>query len=483
MACNLAASQGGALTQLIALGAADKYLTQNASITFWRFRYNKYTNFACEAIEQPFNSQVMFGSETQLTFNRTGDLIYWTYVVIDLPGIDAITNNTGQNAMWSQPFPGLSKGPGGTYCDPCRDGPDDEDDEDEHPCEYPDGIGENGDPWAHYTNAIGQFLIRRASLVIGGQVIDTLYGDYLYMWEELSGKPGKRLRQMIGKEFHLAHLIDDSKHARRLYVPLPFWFTQTSGNALPVVSLQFHGIQLHVNFADLQTCVQTSASVQPNTSVLVIKKQNRNPLVEQDLRAQVETTYVYLDIDERDRFATGSFEQLITQVQAYQITTRSCQVRMSLNFNHPIIELIWAVRRKCQENVNNWCCYAGKNLEDPIKLVTLKLNNLPRFAPKEGRYFRLVQPYQHHTNIPDTFVYCWSAALHPEEAQPSGSVNFSRIDNVELTFEMQDGIDQLPNLKRDSGRPVSGDFTIVVFARSWNILRYREGLGGLAYSN
>jgi len=223
----------------------------------------------------------------------------------------------------------------------------------------------------------------------------------------------------------------------------------------------------------------------------VLKRGNRNPLVEQDLRALIETTYVYLDIDERDRFATGSFEQLITQVQAYQICTRSCQVRMSLNFNHPIIELIWAVRRKCQDNVNNWGCYAGRNLEDPIKQVHLKLNNLPRFAPKEGRYFRLVEPYQHHTNIPDTFVYCWCAALHPEEAQPSGSVNFSRIDNVELTFEMQEGIDQVPRAKRSLGteasqgnlKPVSGDFTCFVFARSWNILRYREGLGGLAYSN
>jgi hypothetical protein len=116
---------------------------------------------------------------------------------------------------------------------------------------------------------------------------------------------------------------------------------------------------------------------------------------------------------------------------------------------------------------------------------------LPRFAPKEGRYFRLVEPYEHHTNIPDTFVYCWSAALHPEEAQPSGSVNFSRIDNVELTFDMQEGIDAVPRPRRFSPaeqsqcnlRPVSGDFTVLVFARSWNILRYREGLGGLAYSN
>ena len=213
--------------------------------------------------------------------------------------------------------------------------------------------------------------------------------------------------------------------------------------------------------------------------------------MEQDLRANVETTYVYLDIDERDRFATGSFEQLITQVQAYQICTRSCQVRMSLNFNHPIIELIWAVRRKCQDATNNWGVWCGKNGEDPIKQVNLKLNNLPRFAPKEGRYFRLVQPYQHHTNIPDCHIYCWSAALHPEEAQPSGSVNFSRIDNVELTFDMQDGIDQIPRGRQVSPKEqalcntkaATGDFTCFVYARSWNILRYREGLGGLAYSN
>lgn len=492
--CSASASLGGALTQLIALGAADKYLTQNASITFWRFRYNKYTNFACEAIEQPFNSQVMFGSDTQLTFNRTGDLIFWTYVVIDLFGIEACAEGgprCGAGQLHTQPFPGLSSGPNGTYCDPCRDQEEDDEDEVDRSCQYPDDIGQDGEPWCHYTNAIGQYLIRRASLVIGGQVIDTLYSDYLYMWEELAGKPGKKLREMIGKENHLAHLIDDSSHNRRLYVPLPFWFTQTSGNALPVVSLQFHGIQLHVCFADLQSCVQTSCNMNKNNPVLVLKKQNRNPLVEQDLRALVETTYVYLDIDERDRFATGSFEQLITQVQAYQICTKSSQVRMSLNFNHPIIELIWAVRRKCQDSVNNWCCYAGRNLEDPIRLVHLKLNNLPRFAPKEGRYFRLVQPFQHHSCIPETFVYCWSAALHPEEAQPSGSVNFSRIDNVELTFDMQEDIDQVPRARRVSSaeqsqcnlRPVSGDFTVLVFARSWNILRYREGLGGLAYSN
>lgn len=493
MACSsIGASQGGALTQLIALGAADKYLSQNPSITFWRFRYSRYTNFAMEPIEQPFNTQVMFGNDTQLTFNRTGDLIFYCYVVIDLPGIEACQDGptcgaNSQVPLYTLPYPGLTRGENGTYCDPCRDN--DGELDDVNCCGYPNDV-DSQVPYAHYTNAIGQWLIRRASLVIGGQVIDTLYADYLYAWEELSGKPGKKLREMIGKDNSLQYLINDSRHTRRLYVPLPFWFTQSSGNALPVVSLQFHGIQLHVCFADLQSCVQTSCIAGANSPVIVLKTYNRTPLVEQDLRAVVESTYVYLDIDERDRFATGSFEQLITQVQSYQVTTRSSQVRMNLNFNHPIIELIWAVRRQCQASVNNWFCYAGKHLEDPIKVVHFKLNNLPRFSQKEGRYFRLVTPYQAHTNIPDSHIYCWCAAIHPEEPQPSGSVNFSRIDNVELTFDMQDGLDQPPkprafalDERTCNVRAATGDFSVLVFARSWNVIRYREGLGGLAYSN
>jgi hypothetical protein len=497
----LGASQGGALTQLIALGAADRYLSQNPSITFWRHRYNRYTNFAMEAIEQPFNTQVMFGQDTQLTFNRTGDLLYWTYVVIDLPGIEACSANIGCPGSGGQPGPGplfVNRYPGltpGDYCDPCGDSPTNANaNVDVNACcAYPGGVQA---PWAHYTNAIGQYLVRRASLVIGGQVIDTLYNDYLFMWEELSGKPGKRLEEMIGKECSLENLVADSFVDRRLYVPLPFWFSMTnaSGNALPVVSLQFHGIQLHVCFADLQACVQTSCNVVADVApspLIVVKTRQRTPLVDQDLRAVIESTYVYLDIDERDRFATGSFEQLICQVQAYNICTKTCQVRLNLNFNHPVIELMWAVRRNCQGNANNWFCYSGRDGRDPIRAVSLKLNNLPRFAPKEGRYFRLVQPWQFHTNIPKSFVYCYSFALYPEEPQPSGSCNFSRIDNIELTFDMQPGIDvaPIPTFPPDNVisqcqlPPITGDFTVLVFARNWNVLRYREGLGGLAFSN
>jgi len=460
------ASTGGTLTQLIALGAADVYLTQNPSITFFRFRYNKYTNFAMEAIEQPFNTQVAFGSDVMVTLNRTGDLLYFQYVVIDLPGITSCTPTTSTCGIGGNQFPCCSS------CDPCADGP-----APETPCGVTSSSVQEDDvdvidtctgldtPWAHWTNAIGQFLIKRACLVIGGQIVDNLYNDYLFMWEELSGQPGKRLHEMIGKRYTRAQLVADSSRDRRLYVPLPCWFTQTSGNALPLVSLQFHGVQVSVCFEELRRCVQVSSC-----DTTVIKTRDCSPLSNNDLAARLDTVYVYLDIEERDRFATGSFEQLISQVQNYVITTKSCQVRMNLNFNHPIIEMIWAVRRKCQENCNNHFNYAGKWGRDPVKYVHLRLNNLARFSGREGRYFRLVQPWQFHTNIPDSFTYCFSFALHPEDAQPSGSANFSRIDNVEFVLDLQDALSE-------------EEVTVLVFARNWNVYRFREGLGGVAFSN
>jgi hypothetical protein len=482
-------SQGGALTQLIALGAADRYLTQNANITYWRHRYNRYTNFAMEPIEQQFNTSVGFGQETQITLNRTGDLIFYTYVVARIPGIIGRRSNDQPTKNFPAVLPSEA-------CNSCGDL---NDVMTAPPC-VPEEMIQSG--YAHYTNAIGQWLVQRASITIGGQVIDTLYADYLYMWEELSGKPGKRLEEMIGKEYSVPDLVRASSMTRRLYIPLPFWFSSpnASGNALPVVSLQFHGIQMQVRFAELQTCIQTSChqapilengqSVQPDRPYVQVYQNSPDGVGAQiensSLQASIETTYIFLDIEERDRFATGSFEQLITQVQYYQQTTSGTQdIRINLNFNHPVIELIWAVRRECLRKANSNFEYYGYGGTDPIDKVSLKLNNLPRFQERDGRYFRLVQPWQYHTNIPSTFIYVYSFALYPEEPQPSGSCNFSRIDNIDLEFKL--------NRPPNPPKPLSAtycntsldttDVQVIVFARNYNILRLREGLGGLAFSN
>jgi hypothetical protein len=467
------ASAGGALTQLVAQGAMDTYLTVGPTITFYRYKYSKHTPFAIEAVSQNFNNQPNFGSDVQAKIQRTADLLFWTYLEIELPGITACTSTASVCGIGSTSFPCCDP------CDPCGDGPapellcpsngdeseivEDEDDDDL--LNGVDACSGLETPYCHWTNAIGQFLVKRACLIIGGQTIDTLYSDYLYMWEELTGKPGKKLREMIGKYDTIAELVEQSKYTRTLYVPLPWWFTRTAGNALPLVSLQFHSVSVHVCFNDLQKCIQTS-----DCDVHVVKTADCTPLVNADLNARLLNTYVYLDIDERDRFSVGSFEQLIQQTQFFTLCTKQCQLRMQLNFNHPMIELIWAVRRRCQELCNNHFVYSGKWNFDPIKAVSLKLNNLPRFNAKKGVYFRTVQPYQHHTNIPNNFIYCYSFALFPEDVQPSGSANFSRIDNVELIFDLQDAL-------------ADEDITVLVFGRNHNVFRLRQGLGGIAFSN
>lgn len=492
----------GSIVQLVAKGAMDRYLTDNASRTFWKSKYEKTTQFAMESVIQSFNSQVQFGQTSQITLNRTGDLVYYLYVVIELPGIKAVDmtlNSTQHMTMGRSQFPtgsggSLHKADANVYADFCHEadimGTHGEQSSvssqivsdallkgktrwlaEKYGSNYIADSDANDDMsdmpiWASWSNSIGQLLIKCASIVIGGSTIDTLYSDFIYMWEELTGKTGKRLTEMIGKRDCLRELVHDSAGARLLYVPLPFWFTQNSGQALSLASLQFHGVQIQVEFERLENCI----SVSDESKVAVVNVGTNTPLTQSCLAAAIDTTYVYLDTSERSKFATTHFEQLIVQLQHYSITSSNSQVRMSLNFNHPCIEMIFAVRRQVNERSNSWFNYAGIDGRDPVIKAGLHLNSQPRFNNRPGSWLRLVQPYQFHTNIPNGYIYVYSFALHPEHTTPSGSCNLSRIDHCDLILNLQEGLGK-------------EQVTIIVYCRSWNILRFREGLAGIAYAN
>ena len=110
--------------------------------------------------------------------------------------------------------------------------------------------------------------------------------------------------------------------------------------------------------------------------------------------------------------------------------------------------------------------------ENQLLLLKLLLNGQDRFSEREGSYFDLVQPFQHHTRSPDTGINVYSFALRPEEHQPSGTCNFSRIDNATLQLVL-------------SNATVTGTNTakVRVYATNYNVLRIMSGMGGLAYSN
>jgi hypothetical protein len=455
----------GGLIQLVAYGAQDVYLTANPQITYWKAAYRRYTNFAIESIEQTFNGAANFGSSNvTCTISRNADLLHRVYLQATLPSVSiASTDAEGTEFRW--------------------------------------------------LNWVGHALVKKVKIEIGGQKIDEQYGEWLHIWNELTQPAGKQAgyAEMVGNVPELVNLIrrggegcdddcaggepNDSREVRSctpqytVYVPLQFWFCRNPALAIPLIALQYHEVKILIDFEALENLCWDS------TSTNVVRTRVGNAGL---VSASLFCDYIYLDTAERRRFAQISHEYLIEQLQfpgTEQLTSSSNNVR--LNFNHPVKELVWVTVRssftsctasvidpwKGQQrfNFSDWwdrsvldSGYTNTLLEgaagnNPTVTAKLQLNGQDRFQEREGRYFNLVQPYQHHTNIPAKGVNVYSFALNPENHQPSGTCNFSRIDNATLNLTLSNNAVSTTN---------SSNFK--VYAVNYNVLRVMSGMGGLA---
>ena len=298
----------------------------------------------------------------------------------------------------------------------------------------------------HFTN------IDNVEVEVGGQVIDKQYGHWMQVWTDLSHGGDKAL------------LLDQAANGSATegsYVPLQFWFCRNPGLALPLIALQYHEVKLNVTFA-------AGAKGLGNVSVWC--------------------DYVFLDTDERRRFAQVSHEYLIEQVQfSNALSVSGTSTQHELRFNHPVKELVWTVHDNSQPVDHNGNGTADKdnNTDITVNTALLQLNGHDRFKRREGKYFTKVQRYQYHEGASDTerraavaaaggvaaradnsVPHVYSFALKPEEHQPSGTCNFSRIDNAVLNLEHENATGHLR-----------------VYAVNYNVLRIMSGMGGLAYSN
>jgi hypothetical protein len=472
----------GALTQLGCAGMMQGLLTSAPSLTFWRYRYLQYSNFAMQSVMQTFNGTVGFGQTVNAPIQKVGDLLYFLYVTMQIPGIQACPPRAGGCGSGTQ-FPyaidpnnpcarqdaayfaeldgGMSAwfqreyGCAGAYDEDCGAGG----------C----GVGTGAcdtEPFVYYANAIGQLLVKRATLLIGSQAIDQLCNDFLFIWEELEGKPGKRLTEMVGKRYCRDELIADSSCTRTLYVPLPFFFTQCPGNAMPLVSLAFSAPTIYIEFTALADCIIVSSP-----DVVPVKVGSGGaPIQNCDLVAALDGTQIFVDILERDRFASAYFEQLITQTQFFYQQICCGTSKIPLSVSTPVTELIWAFRRQCQSEHNNWFNYSGIFGRDPIVGAEIIINSVSRQAFREAGWYRMVQPYQFHTCIPETFIYCYSFALYPgETCQPSGCIAAARLENFSIFVQMQPGLEK-------------EDVTMIVIIRTLNLIKYREGVAGAVFA-
>ena len=302
------------------------------------------------------------------------------------------------------------------------------------------------------TLRVGHQMIDYVECEIGGQCIDKQYGEWMDIWAQLSSSTEEWTK--------LNRLVDGSLSANatgkdKIYVPLQFWFCRNPGLALPLIALQYHEVKLNVQFASKvyqkDSTDDTTAVGTPNCCVFC--------------------DYIFLDTDERRRFAQVSHEYLIEQVQfSNSLTHGGNDDQHELRFNHPVKELVWTLQTASNRPFNYF--QAGSNQVDNVETALLQLNGHDRMKRREGSYFRCVQPFQHHTGGHQQDesnclggMYCYSFGLKPEEHQPSGTCNFSRIDNAVLATKA-----------RAAG-------TLKVYAVNYNVLRIMSGMGGLAYSN
>ena len=465
---------GGGLLQLVAYGAQDVYLTGNPQITFFKVVYRRHTNFAIEAIQQTFNGTVGYGQTVNCQISRNGDLINRVYLQVELPKITGI--------------PTLATG-------------------------------------ARYVNYIGLRLIKSVLIEIGGQQIDKHYSDWLYIWNELSLPRGKRYGYdtMVGADKDITSFNNTT-----LYIPLEFWFCRNVGLALPLIALQYHEVKIKIEFETKNNCL---INLQVGTGTLATSEEftastTGNVANITDMALWVD--YIFLDTDERRRFAQLSHEYLIEQLQftGSETLNGGSTNRIKLNFNHPCKELVWVAkpnnysRRACWYNYtdtdnvdltpalvsevtptrvqgyefltdfysSNYMAgfdFTSGNVSgttigsaSPFVDAILQLNGNDRFSVRDGAYFSFVQPYQHHTNIPNNpGINVYSFALKPEDHQPSGTLNMSRIDTATLmvtTKAIKTAFTGTPDLTYDG---------INIYAVNYNVLRILSGMGGLAYSN
>jgi hypothetical protein len=529
---------GGGLLQLVAYGAQDAYITGNPHITFWKVLYKRHTNFAMEAFRVNFTGAPQYGQRVVAVINRNADLMYKTYLEVQLP--DTVT----ANVKWT----------------------------------------------GAYERRLGYQLLKKIEVEIGGQIIDTHYGEWLFLWENLTSGFDNSVKtdSMVGGYLGGTETSAVSCGGRPaiLYIPLQFWFCRNPGLALPLIALQYHEVRINVTLNPATDLVSGT----PGTAGSVSSAAANLPQLK-DMSLYVD--YVYLDVDERRRFAQQSHEYLIDQLQfGLQQTLTTSSARIDLTLNHPVKELVWvfqdARKTDCgSELTKNMGFTQPFSYDDIVNRCRLQINGQDRFDERYGDYFWKVQPYQHHSGgafwpmraqvisqpttafkltsatsftvsgdiltvnsdpassqiivegclvstvatgstVPTSGIFApgtvisalgtgngkqgtyqlsepvlttttgtdevyftlpnvnfaphnnpinvYSFALQPEEHQPSGTCNFSRIDTTTLVF---DSVTSTGVSKPTKSTP----FNFRMYAVNYNIFRVMSGMGGLAYSN
>jgi len=401
--------------------------TGKPSITFFKSTYKKHTNFAIETIQQTGNVPSL-GSSITFDIPDNGDLLYKTHLELTFNDTNASSSNV-------VPYVGLR-------------------------------------------------AIDYIQFSIGGTVLDKQYSEWMYIWNELSLHHGK-------KEGYFSMVGGPGKDIlyvrNKIIIPLQFWFCRNPGLALPLKAIN-QTIQIKIQF---------------NRESLINNNSGGSITI---TNASLWTDIIFLDTAESSKFVTDSHYYLIEQLQktTENVTGSSTSFNIRLDTITKLIKELFIVGHIDDNNIRNWFNYSNKknkindtyqqysniysvsNIIGPnnytstsstpsinkniITSMKLTLDGNDRFQSRDGTYFNLTQPYQHHTSIPNNVgINVYSFAINPEDLQPSGSCNFDNFSSIKLEGSMS--IDSASN---------SSNVTFTVYVVNYQHLTINGGFFSLS---
>jgi hypothetical protein len=554
------------LIQIVAYGAQDLFLTGIPEITFFKFLYKRYTNYAMEFIELNLDGNKNFGEEISCEIPKNGDLINDIILKVSLPSVSL--SKTTSNEEIEQNYNNLTQSETliknfnnfihfiyesiiianngldnfnetfdniytsiNTYLDSNKDfllnkniiGDDInnnfnitlhllniynlnenqlikknklklliesyinksynilknlQDDYSTKKTIYESSLNNNYN--FSWINTLGWNIVSKVELEIGGFVIDRSYSQYLFIWNQLFNTNFKKLD--FNKLFSLsssAYTYDNTnKNNFDIYIPIKLFFNKDYSLSLPIISIKHQVVIIKLNINTLSKLIYTDYTLNDIQSKIKISN------------IKLLTNFIYLDQDERLKFANSNHEYLIEQTNQIQYKNiKKNDIDLELNINNPTKYIIWTNQKESDINNynihNEYSSTLTYDLTDSYPNITsnknntilssyLQLNGVDRSIPYDSIYYNYVVPYEHKLSSCNDGINIYSFSLNPNDLQPSGSCNFSKLNKKFLKITLNN--DFLNRLSDD-------DYIISnVFSTNYNILKFRKGMASLAFS-
>jgi len=406
-------------------------------VTFFRKVFKRHTNFGIESVQQSnISGTANFGNTILITIENMATLLTDMHFEFTLP---PAAGENGQDSSGTT-LSGSSN-----------------------------GIISNFKDYASWVNGVGYAIIESCELIIDGNTIDRHTGLWFDIWNELTDQNRKEW-EMVGKREENDNDPPNIITNTRYYVPLQFFFNRNPGLALPIFIIGENKLKIKIKFNSLINLLLFNVNPDPDNSTTI----NTNASIS---GFKFFTTYIYLEEEEEIRIRNALPAEYLIETLSRNGPINSSSNISNIQFENPTKEFIWVFRHNSRiagpslngnsitgnppihnkpftNNVsfNDIFNYSGIGINttlnygtfDTFSSLTLKIRNQNRFDETDSTFFRTMQPYKHHSNIPGgvnrnfkkKFIYVYSFALNPEEYQPSGSYNFGRL-NDRTSFEFK----------------------------------------------